>query len=103
MGEGSKAKVSDRAVPTRGPTTAVLAPRTSLRRQIVDALMLDDIEVTMNAAVLAELEAGCEPVQPDVLILAFDEACAARQAVNDLRRIFPCARLVLLMPANDDI
>jgi DNA-binding NarL/FixJ family response regulator len=65
--------------------------------------MLDDIEVTMNAAVLADLEAGCEPVQPDVLILAFDEACAARQAVNDLRRIFPCARLVLLTPTNDAI
>lgn len=101
MGVRSKPKASDSAGRIQDPTTAVLAPNTSIRRRIADALRLDQIEVVMNAAVLAELEAGCQPEQPDVLILALDEAYAARQAITDLRRIFPRARLVLLTPAND--
>ena len=103
MGERSKGKASDSTAQTREPTTAVLAPRTSIRRQIAEALALDQIEVVTNAAELAELEAACQALQPDVLIFAFDEASAARQVVADLRRIFPRARLVLLTPANDAV
>jgi DNA-binding NarL/FixJ family response regulator len=103
MGKRSKGNASDRAAQIPGPTTAVLAPRTSIRRQIADALTLDNIDVVINATELAELETGCEPGQLDVLILAFDEACAARQAVTDLRRLFPHARMVLLTPANHDV
>src|ERR687887_2294340 len=104
MGEASNAKAaSDGAVHTKEATAAVLAPRTSARRVIADALTLNHIEVISSAGGLAELQAGCQSGEPDVLILAVDEACAARQPVSVIRRSFPRARLVLVVPPIDTV
>jgi DNA-binding NarL/FixJ family response regulator len=104
MGEASNAKAaSDGALHTQKATAAVLAPRTSIRRRIADALTLDDVEVTLNTGALGELEVGRESGEPDVLILALDETCAARRAVSALRRILPGVRLVLVAPGTDAV